>query len=135
MLRRRTPFLVCVLLLALAAPLPAAAALVVPELREPSRLRLTLSGAESDLAWIRGVELLCPGEAPGHRAPQAACAALAQADGDPGRLPGSGAPCPEGDAPVTATAQGQWQGRPIHWRADFSSACAVAAHTGAVFAF
>ena len=37
-------------------------------------------------------------------------------------------------APVPATAEGQWNGRPVDYEQTFANACVMAARTGAVFA-
>ena len=37
-------------------------------------------------------------------------------------------------APVTARAQGEWNGRPVDYAETFSNGCVMAGRTGSVFA-
>jgi hypothetical protein len=97
------------------------------------RLRLTVSGAQN--TWIRGVELNCPGAGGYHPHAAEACDALALADGEPGAVAGSNRLCLGKFDPVTATAEGEWDGRPVAWHRTYPSACALDAATGAVFRF
>ncbi|MFF8914086.1 SSI family serine proteinase inhibitor [Streptomyces sp. NPDC015032] len=120
-------------LLTLTAAVPAAAAPSGDPL--PDRgLFLTVSGSEN--TWVRGVELFCP-PAPDARHPEAAaaCAAIDEAAGDLDALPGDPHLCTKEHDPVTATATGQWDGRPVAWRKTFPNACELDAATGPVFRF
>ncbi|GAA0355974.1 SSI family serine proteinase inhibitor [Streptomyces olivoreticuli] len=114
-------------LLALAAP-PAAAGE-----SEHGRLFLTVSGAQN--TWTRGLQLTCP-EAGGHHphGPEA-CAALRRAQGEPGEVAGENHLCTREYDPVTATAEGDWNGRPIVWHKTYPNACALDVATGPVFRF
>ncbi|WP_328888233.1 SSI family serine proteinase inhibitor [Streptomyces sp. NBC_00316] len=126
----------------LAAASLTAAALATPLLMSPtahaaapdSGLFLTVSG--SDDTWIRGVLLECPA-ASGSNHPKAAeaCAALDTAGGDLDGPTGDPRPCPHLYNPVTATAEGQYDGRPVSWQRTFANACVLAAVTGPVFRF
>ncbi|MEE1812769.1 SSI family serine proteinase inhibitor [Streptomyces sp. BE133] len=97
-------------------------------------LLLTVSGSEN--TWIRGVALFCP-PAPDAHHPHAAaaCAAIDWAEGDLDALPGSPRLCIEGYDPVTATATGNRDGRPVSWQRTFPNACVMDAVTGPVFRF
>lgn len=81
----------------------------------------------------RGTLLLC---APpqGHRHAVRACEELREADGDIARIPRKDVYCPMLHAPVTASARGEWDGRPVEYTKTFSNGCLMEAHTGAVFA-
>ncbi|MFH8788412.1 SSI family serine proteinase inhibitor [Streptomyces roseoverticillatus] len=97
------------------------------------RFFLTVSGAQN--TWIRGVQLSCP-DADGHHPHAAeACTTLNKAKGDPGRVPGAEHRCTRQYDPVTATAEGEWNGRPVVWHRTFPNACALDAATGPVFRF
>ncbi|GGT51531.1 hypothetical protein GCM10010207_59840 [Streptomyces atratus] len=120
-------------LLTLTVAVPAAAA----ESNDPvpdRGLLLTVSGSEN--TWIRGVALFCP-PAPDAHHPHAAaaCAAIDWAEGDLDALPGSPRLCIEGYDPVTATATGNRDGRPVSWQRTFPNACVMDAVTGPVFRF
>ncbi|MFD9127633.1 SSI family serine proteinase inhibitor [Kitasatospora sp. NPDC059571] len=102
---------------------PAASARAVPS-------RLVLSAGE------RRTELLCSGvPGGGHPAAARACAELAAAGGDLDRLPRGSALCPMVYQPVTAAADGLWDGRRVHWSQEFANACILRRATGTVFAF
>ncbi|MFJ3881169.1 SSI family serine proteinase inhibitor [Streptomyces sp. NPDC090077] len=116
----------------LATAVPAAAA---PPPAADAHIRLTVTrplggGAASVL-------LDCParpGPAHPHRA--AACAELAAADGDFDRLPGQEtALCSNDSSWVTATADGSYRGRAVHWRTTYANDCLLALATGKVFDF
>ncbi|MFF2962448.1 SSI family serine proteinase inhibitor [Streptomyces sp. NPDC057963] len=120
-------------LLTLTAAGPAAAARSGAPLPE-RRLFLTVSGSAN--TWIRGVELICP-PAPDARHPEAAaaCAAIDEAAGDLDDLPRDPHLCTKVYDPVTATATGKWDGRPVAWRKTFPNACELDVATGPVFRF
>ncbi len=82
----------------------------------------------------RGTLLLCD-PPQGHPHAAQACAELAVAEGDIGRIPATpGALCPMIYAPVTAAARGEWNGRPVSYTHTFANSCVMGAATGAVFA-
>ncbi|RII14284.1 Subtilisin inhibitor-like protein 5 [Streptomyces sp. YIM 130001] len=97
-------------------------------------LLLTVSG--SDDTWIRGAELHCDPE-PGGGHPQAAeaCAALGEAHGDPGALPGEPRVCTKEYDPVTVTAEGTYDSKPVKWTKTFPNACSMHAASDPVFTF
>jgi Subtilisin inhibitor-like len=81
----------------------------------------------------RSALLLCD-PPQGHAGAARACEELSQAGGDIAGIPQKKAYCPMIHAPVTASAHGEWGGRPITYTRTFSNACLMAATTGSVFA-
>ncbi|WP_307135781.1 SSI family serine proteinase inhibitor [Streptomyces aurantiacus] len=81
----------------------------------------------------RGALLLCD-PPQGHAHAARACEELRAAHGDVGRIPLKETFCPMVYAPVSATARGEWGGRPITYEETFANSCALTARTGAVFA-
>ncbi|MFE2210955.1 SSI family serine proteinase inhibitor [Streptomyces canus] len=115
-----------VLLLAAAAPAPT----------EPSagdHLFLTLTKGDGRSGDTRGTLLLCD-PPQGHGRAAEACAQLAAVGGDIGALPPADVFCTMLYAPVTAQADGEWNGRPVEYRQTFANGCVMRARTGAVFA-
>ncbi len=94
---------------------------------------LTVSGSEN--TWIRGVLLHCDPPGGSHPAAEAACADLAAAGGDFDALPGDPHRCTKEYDPVTATATGTYNGRPVAWHRTFPNACVMDGITGPVFRF
>ncbi|GLW09161.1 hypothetical protein Misp01_42900 [Microtetraspora sp. NBRC 13810] len=110
-----------------AAPAPAPAPV-------PGTFSLTVSGDEN--TWTRGVRLTCPGGAGnGHPDAKGACAAIQAAGGNFDRLKEPPGVCTLEHAPVTATAKGTWNGRPVDWRRSFVNLCELHGATGPVFRF
>ncbi|ONH60731.1 hypothetical protein CcI49_08965 [Frankia sp. CcI49] len=69
-----------------------------------------------------------------HPDPAGACAAIAAAGGDFNQLPVDPAVlCPAIYAPVTATADGRWGGRAVHWTKTFGNSCLLYVETHPVF--
>ncbi|MEU4210917.1 SSI family serine proteinase inhibitor [Streptomyces sp. NPDC026206] len=102
--------------------------------RGEGRVLLTVSGARS--TWIRGVQLVCPGPGGHHPHASEACESLRLADGRPDALPrDSQAVCGREYDPVTATADGEWDGVAVSWRKSFPNGCALETATGPVFRF
>ncbi|MFJ6752339.1 MULTISPECIES: SSI family serine proteinase inhibitor [unclassified Streptomyces] len=97
------------------------------------QLFLTVSGSGN--TWIRGVQLVCPDTLGSHPEGVAACDALIGAAGDLNRLPGDPRACTREYDPVTATAKGTWQGRPVEWTKSYPNSCTLESATGAVFRF
>lgn len=96
-------------------------------------LRLAVTRGDARSSDTRGVLLLCD-PPQGHAHAARACRQLAAAGGDIDRIPRrSGVRCPMLYAPVTASAQGVWEGRRVDYRHAFSNSCALGARTGAVF--
>jgi hypothetical protein len=111
--------------LALAAPLPAAAAG-----SHPSRLVLVVRGASqpTSRAWLG-----CAPARGTHPTARQACTELAQVNGDITALPPDDTMCMTLYAPVVATATGAWNGRPVRYRHKFGNACELHRATGVVF--
>lgn len=131
-MRTRPAAVAAAALLALAPAATASAADAHPV--PAGLLTLTVSGAGD--TWIRGVTLRCSPAAGGsHPEARAACDSLTWARGDLDTLPGDPHMCTKQYAPVTATAQGIWRGRAVHWRKTFANACTLDTKTGAVFRF
>ncbi|MFI5804867.1 SSI family serine proteinase inhibitor [Streptomyces sp. NPDC051561] len=130
-MRIRTAALAVTALLALA---PAATAVADGHPDPGHSLLLTVSGAEH--TWIRGVNLNCSPEAGGgHPEALAACNDLTWARGDFDALRSEPRTCTKQYDPVTATADGTWHGRTVHWKKTFGNACMLDAATGDVFRF
>ncbi|MFI2206272.1 SSI family serine proteinase inhibitor [Streptomyces sp. NPDC020192] len=96
-------------------------------------LYLTVTKGDSEAGGTYGSLLRCDPPR-GHVHAAEACAELAAADGDIGRIPAENVICPMIFAPVTAHARGQWHGRQIDFRQTYANACILRARTGAVFA-
>ncbi|MET7452035.1 SSI family serine proteinase inhibitor [Streptomyces sp. NPDC005574] len=118
--------------LLLAAPAPALAATAGDAL-PGNWLYLTVTKGDALSSDSRGTLLMCD-PPQGHSRAAEACAQLAATDGDIRALPARDTFCPMIYAPVTTHARGQWNGRPVEYTQTFSSACVLAARTGAVFA-
>ncbi|WP_432073483.1 subtilase-type protease inhibitor [Streptomyces wuyuanensis] len=107
----------------------------------PSALVLTTAhGENSATSPERAVTLTCaPGTAGTHPSSDAACAALAQVEGEFGSLSeiSRGQPrfCTREYNPVTVTAQGVWQGKRVSYEHTFANECIKNAEGAAVFAF
>ncbi|MEV6051424.1 SSI family serine proteinase inhibitor [Streptomyces sp. NPDC052107] len=96
-------------------------------------LYLTVTKGEASSSYARGTLLLCDPPL-GHPHAAEACAELAAADGDIGRIPPKDVFCPMIYAPVTAHAAGRWNGRPVDFQETYTNTCVMNARTGAVFA-
>lgn len=90
-------------------------------------------GGETPVSGTRSTLLLCDPPR-GHTRAAQACAELRDAGGDITRIPHKNAICTEIYAPVRATAEGRWNGRPVMYEQTFANGCVMAARTGAVFA-
>jgi len=64
-----------------------------------------------------------------------ACRSLTLAGGDFDRLPREAGMCPLIWAPVTATATGRWQAKPVLWTHTYPNSCVAARESGGVFDF
>lgn len=118
-------------LCAAAAPLPGVA---------PGAASLHLSRVhEAEGRQIMSaVRLDCPADAPAtHPNAREACRDIRGAAGDLDRLPGqSTAFCAiEPGTTVTVTADGAYEGRPVHWTHTYADDCARMLATGKVFDF
>ncbi|MEV7886159.1 SSI family serine proteinase inhibitor [Streptomyces sp. NPDC002817] len=126
---RGTLLAAAALLVATTAPAQAA-----PEdFRTDNWLFLTVAKGEARSSDTRGTLLLCD-PPQGHGKAAEACAELETATGDLAALPTKNTYCPMNYAPVTARAQGQWNGRPVDYAETFSNSCVMAGRTGSVFA-
>ncbi|MGW5634158.1 SSI family serine proteinase inhibitor [Streptomyces sp. NPDC003832] len=96
-------------------------------------LRLTLTTGDGRSGDTRGTLLVCDPPL-GHSRAAEACEALDGVDGDIARLTPRDAVCAMIYAPVTARAEGRWNGRPVTYERQFGNPCELQALTGAVFA-
>ncbi|QYX76856.1 SSI family serine proteinase inhibitor [Streptomyces akebiae] len=96
-------------------------------------LYVTLTRGDDRSSDTRGTLLLCD-PPQGHGRAAQACAELRRTDGDITRIPHRNSICTEIYAPVRATAEGQWSGRPVTYEQTFANPCVMEARTGAVFA-
>ncbi|MEV6168837.1 SSI family serine proteinase inhibitor [Streptomyces sp. NPDC051954] len=115
--------------LLVASATPALATQVAPP---GNWLYLTVTQSEARAGDAPGKLLLC-NPPRGHARAAEACAELTAAGGDIGGIPQKDAFCTMIYAPVTATARGEWNGRPVQYTKTFSNPCAMAASTGSVF--
>ncbi|MFE9681199.1 SSI family serine proteinase inhibitor [Streptomyces sp. NPDC002701] len=115
-----------------AGPVPARAT-TFPESLPADWLYVTVTSGDTRSGGTRGTLLLCD-PPQGHEQAERACGELRAARGEVGRIPLKEAYCPMVHAPVSASARGRWDGRPITYRETFANACVMAARTGAVFA-
>ncbi|MGW2488937.1 SSI family serine proteinase inhibitor [Streptomyces sp. NPDC001606] len=97
------------------------------------RLYLTVTRGDAYTHDTRGTLLLCD-PPQGHAHAAEACAELAAADGDIGRIPPRNVFCTMLYAPVTAHARGWWHGRPVAFRQTYTNTCVMNARTGSLFA-
>ncbi|UUU30114.1 subtilase-type protease inhibitor [Streptomyces sp. CA-210063] len=96
-------------------------------------LYVSLTRGDARSFDTRGTLLLCD-PPQGHGRAAQACAQLRETGGDITRIPHEHAICAQIYAPVRATAQGRWNGRPITYEQTFANGCVMTARTGAVFA-
>lgn len=96
-------------------------------------LHLTVTPGDAPSSGTPGTLLLCDPPL-GHPAAAQACEELRAAGGDISRIPPKAdALCTMIYAPVTASAQGVWDGRRVTYTHTFANSCAMVAETGAVF--
>ncbi|MGV9562287.1 SSI family serine proteinase inhibitor [Streptomyces sp. NPDC003480] len=121
-------------LIAAAALLPMSPAQAAPRPAVAGNwLYLTVTNGDDRSRDISGTLLLCDPPR-GHSQAAEACAELDAADGDIGRIPPDDSLCPMLYSPVSVSARGEWDGRPVEYSHTFSNACELQARTGAVFA-
>ncbi|GAB2702336.1 subtilase-type protease inhibitor [Kitasatospora kifunensis] len=104
----------------------------------PDALVLTLTGANGQnvAQWERTVLLSCqPGVGGDHPDAAAACAGLTGVQGDFADLPVAHSVCPDLYLPVTAAAQGFWNGQPLSYQQTFTNQCDLIRATGQIFNF
>lgn len=102
----------------------------------PARGAFILTVSEGEQPYQgKPVFLNCPpNAATTHPDPVQACAAIAQAGGDFDKLPVNPAVlCPFIYDPVTATADGRWGTKTVHWTKTFGNSCLLYAETSPVF--
>ncbi|MFE0460715.1 SSI family serine proteinase inhibitor [Kitasatospora sp. NPDC058965] len=121
--------LYAVALALLTVPTPAQAAPAVSD----SALTLTVTDDGSGTV-LSSTDLLCHPAGGSHPQAAAACAALDPAGGDLDHLTGrTGVMCNQLFQPVTAGAEGLWQGTRLHWQRTFSNLCGLHTRTDPVF--
>jgi subtilisin inhibitor-like len=81
------------------------------------------------------VSLRCEPAEGSHPDPVRACSELSGVDGDFARLPHDSSICPDLWAPVSATADGQWRGRPVRFTHTYPNPCLAGAESSGIFAF
>jgi hypothetical protein len=116
------------------APAPASAR-AFPSQPTTTALVLTVSRGDVVSPDAQVTTLDCDDHSGGsHPAPAEACAALTEAGGDLDRLKGQpDTVCLAHYDPVTATAEGTWQGIPVKWSRTFGNSCHLRTGTGPVF--
>ncbi|MEX3106564.1 serine protease [Streptomyces sp. V2] len=97
-------------------------------------LQISVTKGDGHSSDTRGTLLLCNDVPQGHAHAAEACAQLRAARGDIRAVPPQEIFCTLEYAPVTASARGQWNGRPVQYRETFGNKCEMTAKTGAVFA-
>lgn len=107
---------------------------LVPVVPSESTVWLTLTHPGRDTSGTRAVTLRCDPPGGGHPAAARACAEL-EASGGKFEHPPDGRMCTAVHAPVIARAEGQWNGEPVRFRAEYGNDCAMQSRTGTVFAF
>ncbi|MGW5051751.1 SSI family serine proteinase inhibitor [Actinokineospora sp. NPDC004072] len=104
-----------------------------PPTQEHAKLALTVVGRSGEL---KASTLRCGPDGGSHPSASTACSQLAQVSGDISRLNADPAMiCTLEYDPVTATARGTWDGRPVDYREVFPNQCAMWSYTGSVFNF
>ena len=97
-------------------------------------LQISVTKGDGHSSDTRGALLLCNDVPQGHARAAEACAQLRAAHGDIGAIPEREGFCNLVYAPVTASARGQWNGRPVQYQQTFGNKCEMDMKTGAVFA-
>lgn len=81
------------------------------------------------------VTLKCDPAGGSHPDPEAACASLADVDGEFVDLPSTGEACTLEYAPVSVRATGTWEGDPVNYSGEFTNRCIAGVETDGVFDF
>ena len=83
------------------------------------------------------VSLECDPTGGSHPNAKAACQDLLAADGELDQIGGDDqlTACTMEYRPVTASANGQWNGKPVTWNEEFPNNCTLTTATGTVFDF
>ncbi|MBB3051502.1 hypothetical protein FHS23_002525 [Prauserella isguenensis] len=102
----------------------------------PPESSLALSLRHSD-GTVALTQLLCDPAGGSHPTSAQACAALADAGGEPAALDSTrpGTACPMIHAPVRASAHGHWKGKPVHFTTTYNNGCLADVESGGVFGF
>jgi hypothetical protein len=141
---RRVTTTAAALLLACAASVPAAHAVTGPD-TDPAPaahgrtdegndwLYVTVTRGDARAGDTRGTLLRCD-PPQGHPHAAQACDQLRAVSGDLTAIPRRDALCSMIYAPVTARAEGRWQGRTVTYTQTFANACVMRARTGEIFA-
>ncbi|MFM9444228.1 SSI family serine proteinase inhibitor [Streptomyces acidiscabies] len=121
-----------------------AAALALTALTSPAQaarsalpgnwLQISVTKGDGHSSDTRGTLLLCNDVPQGHARAAEACEQLRAARGDIRAVPEREGLCTLVYAPVTASARGRWDGRPVRYQQTFGNKCEMAMKTGAVFA-
>jgi subtilisin inhibitor-like len=96
-------------------------------------LYVTVTRGDAREGGTRGTLLTCDPPR-GHAHAADACAELDAASGDIGAVPHREAFCPMIYAPVTARAEGMWDGEQVAYAHTFANTCELTARTRDVFA-
>ncbi|MHB9858239.1 SSI family serine proteinase inhibitor [Streptomyces sp. YIM S03343] len=96
-------------------------------------LYVTVTHGEARAGGSRSSLLMCD-PPQGHAHAADACAELEAASGDIGAVPHKEVICPMIYAPVTAQAEGVWNGKRVAYAHTFANTCEMTAHTRDVFA-
>ncbi|MGW1677686.1 SSI family serine proteinase inhibitor [Saccharopolyspora sp. NPDC002376] len=99
-----------------------------------SMLNLTVSGQNRG-ETPRSTVLSCHPVGGSHPNAGSACQTLEAVNGDLNQLTAGQAVCNLNYQPVTFSARGTWQGRPVTFEKTYSNQCVAEASTGKVFAF
>jgi hypothetical protein len=113
---------------------PAAAVTTGPGATPRPATDLVLSYT-AEAGYAASVTLTCHPAGGGHPHPARACAVLKKADGDPALITPKQRMCTTEYAPITAEITGTWKGAAVTWSKTFGNPCALARHTGVLFAF
>jgi hypothetical protein len=119
----------------------AAPAAAVPVELHESELFLFLSAAEPEeddqtaMSWMRFVSLDCHPTGGSHPDPEAACALLEEAEGDPGAIPAQNGACTMDYAPVRAAMHGHWMGGSVEFEHTYANLCHAVDDTAGLFDF
>ncbi|MGW3470524.1 SSI family serine proteinase inhibitor [Saccharopolyspora sp. NPDC000995] len=98
-----------------------------------SMMNLSIRGeARED---IRTTFLTCEPTGGSHPYANDACQALKDVNGDFTKLTTKQSACPLNYKPVTLSAKGRWQGKPVTFEKTFPNDCVAGAATGKVFSF
>ncbi|NJC68551.1 hypothetical protein HC031_02255 [Planosporangium thailandense] len=101
----------------------------------PTVLWLTVAHGEAAAPVTRLAVLTCDPAGGNHPAAASACEELSAAAGDIANISQDSGFCTMIYDPVTVTAQGWWQGRPLTYRATYANTCMLHRQTRSLFRF